>query len=88
MRPSATRIHVALGLIAGGAIGNLVDRLLYARVVDFVLVDLDFWPLDPWPVFNVADVVLVVGVCLMILDLALTRGRATEPPPGTASPPA
>jgi signal peptidase II len=68
-----TRIHAALGLIAGGAIGNLVDRVLHGVVVDFVLVDLDVWPLDPWPVFNVADIVLVVGVGLMILDLVLTR---------------
>jgi signal peptidase II len=73
-----TRIHAALGLIAGGAIGNLVDRVLHARVVDFVLVDLDVWPLDPWPVFNVADVVLVVGVGLMILDLVLSRRAATH----------
>jgi signal peptidase II len=70
---SQSRIHVALGLIAGGAVGNLIDRLLYARVVDFILVDLDVWPLDPWPVFNVADIVLVAGVGLMILDLLLGR---------------
>jgi signal peptidase II len=87
-----TRIHAALGLIAGGAVGNLIDRVLHARVVDFVLVDLDVWPLDPWPVFNVADVVLVVGVGLMILDLVLSRRAATHagtsatapsPPPET-----
>lgn len=70
---SQRRLHVALGLIAGGAVGNLVDRLVYARVVDFIVVDLDVWPLDPWPVFNVADVVLVVGVGLIALDLLMTR---------------
>jgi signal peptidase II len=73
--PANRRLHIALGLIAGGAIGNLVDRLLYARVVDFILVDLDVWPLDPWPVFNVADIVLVVGVGLIALDVFLTRHR-------------
>jgi signal peptidase II len=71
--PSQRRLHVALGLIAGGAVGNLIDRLIYARVVDFILVDLDVWPLDPWPVFNVADIVLVVGVCLIALDVLLNR---------------
>ncbi|MEO5767338.1 MAG: signal peptidase II [Polyangia bacterium] len=71
--PSQRRLHVALGLIAGGAVGNLIDRLLYARVVDFILVDLDVWPLDPWPVFNVADIVLVAGVCLIALDVLLNR---------------
>lgn len=69
------RLHVALGLIAGGAIGNLVDRLIYAKVVDFILVDVGVWPLDPWPVFNVADIVLVVGVCLMGLDILLNRHK-------------
>lgn len=73
--PAHRRLHIALGLIAGGAIGNLVDRLLYARVVDFILVDLDVWPLNPWPVFNVADIVLVVGVGLIALDVFLTRHR-------------
>jgi signal peptidase II len=81
-----TRIHAALGLIAGGAVGNLIDRVLHARVVDFVLVDLDVWPLDPWPVFNVADVVLVVGVGLMILDLVLGRRAATHAGAGATAP--
>jgi signal peptidase II len=71
--PTQRRLHVALGLIAGGAIGNLIDRLIYARVVDFILVDLDVWPADPWPVFNVADIVLVVGVGLIALDFILNR---------------
>lgn len=68
-----SRLHVALGLIAGGAIGNLIDRLIYARVVDFILVDVDVWPLNPWPVFNVADIVLVVGVGLIALDMLMAR---------------
>ena len=73
---SQHKLHVALGLIAGGAIGNLIDRLLYARVVDFILVDVGVWPLNPWPVFNVADIVLVVGVCLIALDMLLARRAA------------
>ncbi len=80
--PAHRRLHVALGLIAGGAIGNLIDRLLYARVVDFILVDLDVWPLDPWPVFNVADIVLVVGVGLIALDVLMNR----RGPDGAAAP--
>lgn len=70
-------LHVALGLIAGGAVGNLVDRLIYARVVDFILVDVGVWPLNPWPVFNVADIVLVVGVGLIALDILLSRRGAS-----------
>lgn len=81
---SQRTLHVALGLIAGGAVGNLVDRLIYARVVDFILVDVGVWPLNPWPVFNVADIVLVVGVGLIALDILLTRrgpsSAVTAPP--------
>ena len=48
----------ALGLVAGGAVGNLIDRVYFGVVTDFVL-----WRYQSkeWPVFNVADVALVVG---------------------------
>lgn len=64
-----SRLHVALGLVGGGALGNLADRIIYGAVTDFVVVDLDVWPLNPWPAFNVADAALVVGVGLMALDM-------------------
>jgi len=63
------RMHVALGLVGGGAIGNVIDRLVSGSVTDFLVVDLGFWPLNPWPAFNVADAALVVGVLLMVLDV-------------------
>jgi signal peptidase II len=56
-----------LGLIWGGALGNVIDRVSHGAVTDFVLVNLGVWPFNPWPVFNVADAVLVAGVALMIL---------------------
>ena len=84
--PTQRRLHVALGLIAGGAIGNLINRLIYARVVDFILVDLDVWPLNPWPVFNVADIVLVVGVGLIALDVITSRGIPDSAAPSKAPP--
>ena len=56
-----------LGLIWGGALGNVIDRVSHGSVTDFVLVNLGVWPFNPWPVFNVADAVLVAGVALMIL---------------------
>ncbi|MBU0703634.1 MAG: signal peptidase II [Chloroflexi bacterium] len=59
-------VRVALGLQLGGAIGNnLVDRLRRGSVVDFI--DLNFWPLREWPVFNVADTSIVTGVFLLAL---------------------
>lgn len=59
-------LHWALALVAGGAVGNLIDRILQGMVTDFVL-----WKYNTheWPVFNVADVVLVVGVGLMFIDI-------------------
>ena len=62
----------ALGLILGGAVGNLIDRLRYGMVVDF----LDFY-LGPyhWPAFNVADSAISTGVGLMLLDLVLEWRR-------------
>jgi signal peptidase II len=68
-------LHWALALVAGGAVGNLIDRIYYGVVTDFVLWH---WGNDPkgphrfaneWPVFNIADIVLVVGVGLMFIDI-------------------
>jgi signal peptidase II len=59
-------LHLALALVAGGAVGNLIDRAIYSVVTDFVLWK---YKTHEWPVFNVADVVLVVGVILMFFDI-------------------
>jgi signal peptidase II len=62
---SGFRLHLALGLQLGGAIGNLVDRIRSGYVVDFV----DFgYHSNWWPVFNVADSAIVVGVALLALN--------------------
>lgn len=59
--------RVALGMQLGGALGNLIDRLRQGYVVDFI--DLNFWPLENWPVFNLADSAIVVGVGLLALTM-------------------
>jgi len=71
----APRLHVALGLIGGGAIGNLVDRVVFGRVTDFIV-----WKKGnvEWPAFNIADAALCVGVGLMLLDMFLTRKEAAH----------
>ena len=62
------RLTVAgCGLILGGATGNLFDRLTEGEVTDYL--DLGFWPLEAWPIFNVADVAIVVGVGLLLLSV-------------------
>ncbi len=63
---------VAMGMMLGGAIGNLVDRLRLGRVTDFI----DF-PL--WPAFNVADSSIVIGIAVLVLGYAIF---AKPPPPG------
>lgn len=60
----------ALTLVLGGAIGNLIDRVVYGAVVDFLLVR---WPggpslFDPWPAFNLADSCISIGAVLLIWD--------------------
>jgi signal peptidase II len=58
-------LHMALGLMLGGAVGNLIDRVRQGYVVDFV----DFgYRANWWPVFNVADSAIVIGVALMALS--------------------
>ena len=78
--PRQSRLHLALGLVGGGAIGNLVDRIAFGRVTDFIV-----WHVGrhEWPAFNIADAALVVGVGLMALDMMLDkRGQPapTAPP--------
>ena len=60
----------ALSLVAGGALGNLIDRVAYGHVVDF----LDFyWRTWHWPAFNVADSAITVGVALLLLEAFLPK---------------
>lgn len=80
-RRASRMLHVALGMILAGALGNLWDRWHYSKVRDFFLLytgDLAE-PSFKWPNFNVADAFIVVGVCLILLDelvLAPRKERA------------
>ncbi len=66
---------VGLALILGGAIGNLIDRLLHGSVVDFLEVWLGSYR---WPAFNVADSAISIGAALVVLELLLGRRQPTE----------
>ena len=70
---------LALGFILGGALGNLVDRVRYGEVVDFLHFRL--WQGYSWPDFNLADSFIVVGVALLLLELFTTEGERSTPPP-------
>jgi signal peptidase II len=73
-----TRVRVsflaaAIGLVVGGAVGNVVDRLRFGAVIDFLDFHLASWH---WPAFNLADSAICLGVAAMLLDGMLSR-RAT-----------
>lgn len=66
-------LAVALMLILGGALGNLLDRVIFGYVIDFIDVHYHHWH---WPAFNVADSAITMGAILLILDTVwLARGR-------------
>ena len=70
------------GLILGGAAGNLIDRVTKGEVTDYL--DLDFWPLRQWAIFNAADVAIVLGVGLLLLaalrpETAANSSKAAAP---------
>ena len=69
------RLAQAIGLIVGGAVGNVIDRIAYGKVADFFHLHAFGYS---WYVFNVADTAIVVGVILMAADLLLGewRGRS------------
>ncbi|HEX2113080.1 MAG TPA: signal peptidase II [Alphaproteobacteria bacterium] len=69
-------VGAALGLVIGGAIGNVVDRLRFGAVFDFLDFHIAGWH---WPAFNVADSAICVGVVLLCIDaLFLTQASAKK----------
>jgi signal peptidase II len=73
--------RVAIGLVFGGAAGNLLDRWRFGAVVDFIDV---FWRSYHWPAFNVADSAITVGVCLLAAELAFGRDGVPRRNPADA----
>ena len=65
LKPSERWMAVTLSLILGGAIGNVLDRIAYGYVIDFIDVYYQTWH---WPVFNIADCAISVGVLMMLID--------------------
>lgn len=69
-RVSSPLLGIAIGLIVGGAIGNVVDRIRHGAVVDFLDFHMGYWH---WPAFNLADSAICLGVALMLFDGLLLR---------------
>lgn len=63
----AKLLSLGLALVLGGAIGNLIDRLLHGHVIDFIHVHYaDVWH---YPIFNIADIGICIGVALIVIDM-------------------
>jgi signal peptidase II len=73
---SDDRILGSLALLLAGIAGNVTDRLRLGFVVDFIDVQFGSWH---YPTFNVADMAIVIGAGLLILDMFMTKKKPTEP---------
>ncbi|HEY3355216.1 MAG TPA: signal peptidase II [Polyangia bacterium] len=69
------KLILALALVGGGAIGNVIDRAAFGFVTDFVVWR---WHEHPWPTFNIADAALVAGVILMFLTMGKQPNAKTQ----------
>lgn len=73
MQPSRPGLWLAVGLLAGGALGNLVDRARHEAVTDFI---------DPplWPAFNVADISITFGAIVLVLSVFVETSQPSDEP--------
>jgi signal peptidase II len=80
LAPGERLSALSLGMILGGAGGNLVDRIFRGEVVDFLHFRL--WGGYQWPDFNLADSFIVVGVALLLIELLASEAEARGGPAG------
>ena len=67
---------LAIGAIAGGAVGNVIDRVRFGKVVDFIHAHIDTpWGDVSWYVFNVADAAIVCGVAVLVLESLVSKRK-------------
>ena len=77
---SARLSPLALGIIMGGAVGNLIDRLVYGEVIDFL--EFHLWGGYTWPTFNLADSAIVIGVVILTIEIFLYGDESEAVPLG------
>ena len=70
LKPGEKWLAVALALILGGAVGNLIDRAWLGHVIDFIQLYYDRWY---WPAFNIADSAITIGATLLVLESLWSR---------------
>lgn len=69
------RQNLAFALILAGAIGNVIDRIIYGYVIDFLDVYVNDWH---WPAFNVADMAITIGAALMLLEAFFEQRESSQ----------
>ena len=75
----ATLLSVGLAMVLGGAVGNLIDRMLHGHVIDFIHVhNADVWH---YPIFNIADMGISIGVALIVIDMLFLEKKREMPRP-------
>ncbi|MDD2361314.1 MAG: signal peptidase II, partial [Syntrophaceticus schinkii] len=72
---------IAFGLVMGGAWGNLIDRVLYGGVTDFINVDFPDFIMERFTIFNIADSAIFIAVTLLIIDMLFVK----DAPPAVAA---
>lgn len=77
---SKNRMEIlSFALIIGGAIGNLIDRILMGSVTDFIWCDFPDVIMTRWPIFNLADSSIVIAIFLMIVSMLFNKEKHKEP---------
>ena len=71
-RAESLLVAISLGAIVGGALANVIDRLRFGAVIDFIHAHIGDWS---WYVFNLADAAIVCGVAALVIDSLLPRAR-------------
>jgi signal peptidase II len=66
LSPQQRMLGIALALVLGGAVGNVIDRLIYGYVIDFIDVYYETWH---WPAFNIADSAITIGAVMFLIDV-------------------
>ena len=75
LKPGQWLLALALSLVIGGAVGNLIDRLWLGHVVDFIQL---YYKSFYWPAFNIADSAITVGAVLLVWDSLFAHKRQSE----------
>lgn len=73
LKAHETWLALALSLVLGGAIGNLIDRVYYGYVIDFIDV---YYGASHWPAFNIADSAITVGAVMLVIDTFRNKAKS------------